>query len=263
MKRLLLSSLFLYSSLSYSYDAWDENTTYLSGDMVTKDGVIFVSTHWNKSSPPVNNENNWDGWIKFPNNKPEWDASTTYHGGDVVAYQDKFYLSKYWNNGSTPHNSDSWLILIGADKATPPTEPDTPLDPESKEAILGIDSNNNGLDDEYEEKIEETYSNEKDKELAKALGISWRSISEFYFIELELIDKETAKNITTLSSSLYSCSQDKYYENNEYTPPSELYFNTINRSYAYRMAESKLAKIIDMNENYIDEKICQSFKVKQ
>ncbi|MGO2509525.1 MAG: hypothetical protein ACTH6Y_11070 [Vibrio hibernica] len=123
--------------------------------------------------------------------------------------------------------------------------------------------NNNGLDDEYEEKIEETYSNEKDKELAKALGISWRSISEFYFIELELIDKETAKNITTLSSSLYSCSQDKYYENNEYTPPSELYFNTINRSYAYRMAESKLAKIIDMNENYIDEKICQSFKVKQ
>lgn len=262
MKKLWLSSLFLYSSLSYSYEAWDQNLTYTAGDMVTKDGIIYLSTHWNKSTPPVNNKNNWDGWITFPNNNPNWDASNTYHGGDVVAYQNKFYLAKYWNSGAIPATSEAWLILIGAEDPTPIT-PEEALDPESKEAILGIDSNNNGLDDVYEAKIEETYSNEKDKELAKALGISWRLITEFHFINQELIDKDTAKNTTIISSSLYSCSQDKFYKNNSYITPSELYFTTINRSYSYRMAEAKLAKVIDMNKNYIDESICQSFGVEQ
>lgn len=262
MKRLVLSSLFLYSSLSYSYEAWDTNTTYTAGDMVTKDGIIYVATHWNKNTPPVNNKNNWDGWITFPDNNPNWDASNTYHGGDVVAYQNKFYLAKYWNSGAIPATSEDWLILIGAEDPTPIT-PEEPLDPESKEAILGIDSNNNGLDDVYEAKIEQTYSNEKDKELAKALGISWRLITEFHFIDEELIDKDTAKNTTIISSSLYSCSQDKFYKNNSYITPAELYFTTINRSYSYRMGEAKLAKVIDMNKNYIDESICQSFEVEK
>ena len=260
MKKLLLSSLFLYSSLSYSYEVWDENTTYLSGDMVTKDAVIYVSTHWNKSSPPVNNENNWDGWIKFPNNKPEWDASTTYHGGDVASYQDKFYLSKYRNNGSTPHNSDSWLILIGADKATPPTEPDTPLDPESKEAILGIDSNNNGLDDEYEEKIEETYSNEKDKELAKAIGIQWRAMLEYYLINTE-IDSTSAANILAQSDFLYICTAQKKRRDIKYIQPNQLFFTSIERSYAYRMAEIKLSdSAIESDRPNINNKDCEIYK---
>lgn len=121
MKKLWLSSLFLYSSLSYSYEAWDQNLTYTAGDMVTKDGIIYLSTHWNKSTPPVNNKNNWDGWITFPNNNPNWDASNTYHGGDVVAYQNKFYLAKYWNSGAIPATSEAWLILIGAEDPTPIT----------------------------------------------------------------------------------------------------------------------------------------------
>lgn len=259
MKKLWLFSLFLYSSLSYSYEAWDQHTTYTAGDMVTKDGVIFVSTHWNKNTAPINNKNNWDGWITFPDNNPNWDASTTYHGGDVVAYQDKFYLAKYWSSGESPDSSDAWLILIGADKPTAPIDPDEHLDPESKEAILGIDSNNNGLDDVYEAKIEETYSNEKDKALAKAVGINSRIKTEFYFIKQKLIDKETAERATIISSSLYSCSLDRFYKNNNYIIPISLYFTTINRSYAYRMAEVKLSKIIDMNKNHIDRSICLSF----
>ncbi|MBD1576422.1 hypothetical protein HC723_08225 [Vibrio sp. S11_S32] len=262
MKKIIFIYFILLSPFAYAYDEWDKNTTYHAGDMVKKDGVIYVSTHWNKKSPPANNKNNWDGWITFPNNKPEWDASTSYHGGDVVAYQGKFYLSKYWNHGTTPHNNAPWLILIGADKPTPPTEPDPTLDPESKAAILGIDSNNNGLDDEYEAKIEQTYSNEKDKELAKALGISWRITTEFYFIDQELIDKKTAERAIITSSSLYSCSQDKIYKNNGYIPPNNLYFSSIHRSFSYRMAQSKLANIIDMNKNHIDNRSCAEFEEK-
>lgn len=239
MKKLWLFSLFLYSSLSYSYEAWDQHTTYTAGDMVTKDGVIFVSTHWNKNTAPINNKNNWDGWITFPDNNPNWDASTTYHGGDVVAYQDKFYLAKYWSSGESPDSSDAWLILIGADKPTAPIDPDEHLDPKSKEAILGIDSNNNGLDDVYEAKIEETYSNEKDKELARAIGIQWRSMLEYQFNN-EKIDPISAANTLSQSSFLYSCSAQKKRKDLKYIQPNQLFFTSIERSYAYRITEIKL-----------------------
>lgn len=260
MKKIWLSSLFLYSSLGYTYGTWDQNTTYTAGDMVTKDGVIYVSTHWSKNTPPINNENNWDGWVTFPNNNPNWDASNTYHGGDVVAYQDKFYLAKYWNNGEIPESSEAWLILIGADKPTLPTDPDKPLDPESKEAILGIDSNNNGLDDIYEAKIEETYSNEKDKELAKAIGIQWRSMLEYKFNE-EKIDPDSSANILSQSSFLYACSAQKKRKDLEYIQPNQLFFTSIERSYAYRIAEIKLYdSAIDTKRPRISIKDCDNYK---
>ncbi|MFV0575809.1 MAG: carbohydrate-binding protein [Vibrio sp.] len=259
MKRILLTYLLLFSPLSYAYDEWNKNTIYKAGDIVVKDNILYVSTHWNKTNPPQNNENNWDGWVKFPNNAPNWDSSTPYQGGDVVTYQDKFYLAKYWNNGATPATSEAWLVLIGAGPISTTTK-EEPLDPESKEAILGIDSNNNGLDDEYETKIEQTYQNEADKELAKAIGIQWRSMMEYYFIDSD-IDETLARNTLYQSSFLYICSAKKSRSDPNYISPHEIYFTTIERSYAYRMAEIKLYKAANYpDQTTIDDKLCNSYQ---
>ncbi|MGR5144427.1 carbohydrate-binding protein [Photobacterium sp. DNB23_23_1] len=233
----LLLFLAFFNAKAFAYDKWDKDAQYNVGDIVESNGVVYVSTHWNQGTQPVDNDNKWDGWIKLNETNPEWNADTTYTGGDIVAYNGDIYLSKQWNKKAAPNVSGHWIKIVGNVKPVdPPTEKP---DPESKEAILGKDTNKNGISDEFETIIAENYSSEGDIKLASAAAIQWRLMTEVFFSD-EPISKKFASDALYESSFIYSCIYQKKKADRKYISVNRLYFTTIDRSAAYRKAQVKL-----------------------
>lgn len=134
------------------------------------------------------------------------------------------------------------------------------IDSSSKEVVLGKDDNNNGISDELELMINETYTEEGDIKLARAAGEQWRIILEQYFSD-EPVSPETAEMMLHDAAFVYSCMLEKFSARDDYIPATKLYFDNIERSYAYRMAEKKLLEAVNYeNGRELDVERCDIYQ---
>ena len=259
MERIILAALIFVSFQNYAFmiPEWDEKTVYSAGDVVSFEGVNYVATHWIQGRKPEDNDNKWDGWVKLNVDNPLWDSAFAYNGGDVVLYSGDTYLAKYWNKNSIPSIDEVWVKIIGN---VPDPDSDLGSDPSSKEVVLGKDDNNNGISDELELMINETYTEEGDIKLAQAAGVQWRIILEQNY-KNEPVSFETAESMLYEAAFLYSCMLEKFSERDDYIPTTKLYFNNLERSYAYRMAEVKLLEAANYeNGKELDLDGCDIYK---
>ncbi|NKB40954.1 MAG: hypothetical protein GKR86_07910 [Ilumatobacter sp.] len=100
--------------------AWSSYETYVAGDVVSYDGVVYEAKWWTRSFVPDTPViNPWDTpWKELSTMPPAttmpainaWSSYATYVAGDVVSYDGVVYEAKWWTRSFVPDTSviNSW-----------------------------------------------------------------------------------------------------------------------------------------------------------
>jgi hypothetical protein len=123
-----------------NYSAWNSSTRYMPGDVVSRNGQLYVATAasadptWNVNSPPEQTPSLWSTYNCTGNTTPtcatypEWNASTRYMPGDIVTRNGQRYVATAasadptWNVNSPPEQTPSlWSTYncTGSGTSTP------------------------------------------------------------------------------------------------------------------------------------------------
>lgn len=127
-----------------SANAWDENTVYRPGDVVTFGGQTYTALHWNVGSYVPGNQFSELLWklgsggtstttttttesdtttttqettTTAPKEPTLWSSSTIYNKGDRVIYEGKIYEAQWYSNGVEPPNglaNGQWILIDDA-----------------------------------------------------------------------------------------------------------------------------------------------------
>ena len=106
------------TTIIYNYDLhaeWDSTISYDSGQVVSYNGYMYVSTTGgNLNNPPDTNPGVWD---VYPAPKlAQWDASYTYAPDDQVSYDGMVYTALTATTGNTPSSSPTqWAPIEDED----------------------------------------------------------------------------------------------------------------------------------------------------
>ncbi|MFV8783218.1 glycosyl hydrolase family 18 protein [Microbulbifer sp. SA54] len=87
-----------------TYPAWQSGTTYLGGDKVSYDGLVWEAKYWTQQTPGYDAAD----WKLASAVETPWNASTAYSGGAEVNHNGKRYSAKWWNQGQEPGVADVW-----------------------------------------------------------------------------------------------------------------------------------------------------------
>ncbi|CAA0099407.1 Chitinase A [BD1-7 clade bacterium] len=95
--------------------AYNANTVYLGGDLVSHNSLVWKAKWWTKGTAPGVGVEVWElnSAVELP-----WSAAKAYSGGDEVNYQERRYRAKWWTQGNQPSTSDVW-VDIGTATCTP------------------------------------------------------------------------------------------------------------------------------------------------
>lgn len=247
--------LFLLSWHVTAADTWIKDQTYTSGDVVEWNGTHFLSSSWSNGTEPVVNNINWDGWITLDAEKiAAWKQENVYLGGDVAEFNSEYYLSKWWNKGEIPNGSSAWQPIDVSFLITPDPGPETP-----KDKILGVDTNNDGLRDDYAEVINNTYVEPEEIKLAEAAGKEWHKLVEFG-VSGNSIDYNDAKYMIDNIVFIEMCVKEYHTNNEGYVNPFDFYFDSIPRALEKTKAENKLSRVLADYIVIFDESFCSTFQ---
>ncbi len=84
---------------------WNSGTSYVAGNWVWYNGILWVSVDANSNQAPFLNSTHWRTIYEIP----DWDAGTAYAIGDLVVYGGTLYYSMSPSNtGNSPSTSPQW-----------------------------------------------------------------------------------------------------------------------------------------------------------
>ena len=87
-----------------SYAAWVSGATYLGGDQVSHNDLVWEAKYWTQQEPSLTSAD----WKLLSDIEVPWSASTAYNGGDEVNHNGKRYRAKWWTQGQEPGVSSDW-----------------------------------------------------------------------------------------------------------------------------------------------------------
>ncbi|WP_078086078.1 glycosyl hydrolase family 18 protein [Microbulbifer mangrovi] len=86
-----------------NFDAWQSGSTYLGGDQVSFDQLVWEAKYWTQQQPGFSSAD----WKLISDVEVPWNASTAYNGGDEVNHNGLRYRAKWWTQ-SEPGVSSDW-----------------------------------------------------------------------------------------------------------------------------------------------------------
>ena len=86
-----------------NYAAWQSGSTYLGGDQVSFDQLVWEAKYWTQQQPGFSSAD----WKLISDVEVPWNASTAYNGGDEVNHNGLRYRAKWWTQ-SEPGVSSDW-----------------------------------------------------------------------------------------------------------------------------------------------------------
>lgn len=147
----------LFAFLAHATDfteipSWSPSERYRRGEVVRLQHDMYISVIPSKGMSPDSHPHHWRR-IDY-NDRRQVRVKTLYPLGTVVSHKGEHYISLKVNAiGIKPRLDDPrrWM------KFTHPgliyDIPDEPIDPDQLATLIGIDSNNNGIRDDYEREI--------------------------------------------------------------------------------------------------------------
>lgn len=86
-----------------NFDAWQSGSTYIGGDQVSFEQLVWEAKYWTQQQPGVSSAD----WKLISDVEVPWNASTAYNGGDEVNHNGLRYRAKWWTQ-SEPGVSSDW-----------------------------------------------------------------------------------------------------------------------------------------------------------
>ncbi len=93
-----------------NHPAWSASQTYVGGNQVSYDGLVWKSKYWNRGEQPTDSA----AWELMSDVTLPWSTQNAYSGGDVVTYNGSKYQAKWWTRGDRPDSSSVWTNLGAA-----------------------------------------------------------------------------------------------------------------------------------------------------
>lgn len=107
--------------------AWDPNTVYTGGEIVSHNGKNWQAQWWTQGNEPGTEE--WGPWQEYtgdiedppaddppvddppvddpPANIVAWDSNTVYTGGEIVSHNGQHWQAQWWTQGNEP-GTEQW-----------------------------------------------------------------------------------------------------------------------------------------------------------
>jgi len=227
------------------FKEYEDDYLYKRGNYVKHRNNIWVSRHNLSSITP---EENKFSWAKVNiTDVNEWKSSQTYILGKAVKHNGKMFFSKsLWPiSVDSLHSHYKWVEFshpaIGFD--LPSFDPQDP----KASTIIGIDTNQNNIRDDYEIKIIMSDKPVAIKVLALKAGEKYQNL----MLSSDTIGSMSAEIANNIMNGLILAEQCKRKIDRENTgirtwKKSE-FFNTFDRIKQNRLLQNKLYRIIDEN----------------
>ena len=85
------------------FEPWNATSTYLSGDQVSHDNMVWRAQWWTRGEEPGSSQ----VWQQLGGSS-EWDPGKAYQGGEETNYQGRRYRARWWTRGDDPATSSVW-----------------------------------------------------------------------------------------------------------------------------------------------------------
>ncbi|GAA5193616.1 hypothetical protein [Ferrimonas gelatinilytica] len=258
MRKLLFAVLFWAPSVLWAqpFDAfpqWDSDTRYPPGVVVRHLSHLWVASRPNQAQAPHQHPH----WVRAQLvDAPQWQADRRYALGDTVIYQGTHYLARQMARQSPDHPSGSqkWVAF-----EHPAIGYELPVidDATANATLLGVDSNQNGIRDDYEVFVVMTYSGQA-REVGLNAGRSYQLTLEANEIVAASWSKEKVSTLFDVRVNLISCKHQIKKEDPKYTGFKHKYLNTLERFMADRRHQDILLDLLgdEYYPNFNDEDPC-------
>lgn len=242
---VLLGVFFTMPAQAVSFndmDRWDPAIKYLRGDVVTVDYDIYVSVLPSENISPLVNKFRWRrvDYKKYRNFAPR----KLYRPGKVVVHDGLYYLARKFNVPRSDKNlqdSSRWLEFTHPGIVYDLPEPDD--SGVGSDTIVGIDSNNNGVRDDYELEVIFSDLEPATVDAALAAGKAYGKLVESGLDSVS-VDQAGAQNI--LNQLIYAEQCKRAIQRAGGKSWSETsYYNTFDRVEAKFKLQNVLEDLID------------------
>lgn len=90
-----------------SVPAWQFGSTYLGGDQVSYDNLVWEAKYWTQQEPGFTSAD----WKLISEVEVPWNASTAYNGGAEVNHNNLRYRAQWWTQGDEPGVNSVWVEI--------------------------------------------------------------------------------------------------------------------------------------------------------
>ena len=253
--KLLLSVIIAFSSKSFSIDfqdleQWQSSSLYKRGSIIAYGNDMHVSLIINRAKQPPNHRI----WRKIKYNKyKKFRTRKLYLPGSVIEHDGKYYVSKRinvpWNINSL---SKEALWLEFTHPAINYSLPEYDEDSEEFKSLIGTDSNENGIRDDYETTIIMSALPTSTKDYALSAGMIYGSLFSAG-IGVNEVSTEQAETILKKLVLAKLCKKQLAIESQGITWSETDYFNTLDRVEAKFKLQAALSDLVDLNNLDIPE----------
>lgn len=87
-----------------AYPAWSSSATYVGGDQVSHNDLVWEANYWTQQEPTLESAD----WTLISDVEVPWSESTAYDGGDEVNHNDRRYRAQWWTKGEEPGVAGVW-----------------------------------------------------------------------------------------------------------------------------------------------------------
>lgn len=90
-----------------SYPAWASGSTYLGGDRVSHQDLVWEAKYWTQTQPGFTAAD----WKLISEVEVPWNASTAYSGGSEVNHNGRRWSASWWTQGDEPGAAGVWVDI--------------------------------------------------------------------------------------------------------------------------------------------------------
>lgn len=253
IKTFFVALFALFPSLSHAADfsempPWNPSEQYRRGKVVKFQHDIYISVNSSKGQSPDAHPDHWRR-IDY-NDRRQARIKTLYPIGAVVSHNGKHYISLRVNaTGTKLRLDDSRRWMEFTHPGLIYDIPDEPVDPDQLATLIGVDSNNNGIRDDYEREILFSDLPAPVKEAALSAGKVYGALMMTAFEEVE-VDEAEAREIIRNLVIARECRRSLAQLHDGAIWEETAYFNTFDRIEAKFVLQNMLADILQGNFEY-------------
>ncbi|WP_156897036.1 hypothetical protein [Ferrimonas kyonanensis] len=242
MTRMLYLALMIFSISSYAldfseYDPYSFNENYRRGEIVSESNHLWVARLPGRGHPPAKSRFHW---VRVDIGHPEpWRSGRFYVLGKVVSFGNQFYLAKGVGFAQPDSGRDccQWQVFTHPGIGT-----DLPLvdSDDAKQGLEGIDSNFNGIRDDYEVAVVMESPSEAVRQAGLGAASAYKQMVSMATSADSEVTPVAAAELVDELLTVSACFRSLAGEHQGVSGFQHRYFNTFERMEAYLEAESRL-----------------------
>ncbi|PKG56136.1 hypothetical protein [Shewanella sp. GutDb-MelDb] len=239
---LLLTFPIFAFALDYAeYPRFDSTQSYRRGDIVSYHNHLWVS-----KLPSVNHEpakNSWKWGQVALTNIDEWRYGHLYFLGNAVSHQKKFYFVRKFGFAKPETNRGGYQWEAFSHPAIGYELPD--IDYESANlAVDGVDSNFNGIRDDYEIFVVMEHTDPVLRHLGLQAAQLYRKLFAIARVDIDETSIQELALLTDQLVSLRVCNRQNIRTENGFNGYQHKYVNTPERFEEFLMAQKLLYEVL-------------------